>query len=163
MNQNMRLPVRRKFPFTPGISAVIFGSVVVIFLFATDQLSKHYGLSEPQKILDDFCGGIIAGLLIYRYQYSRSKYLNEKLKTIELMNHHVRNALQTIVSSAYAHGHDQLDEIRTPLNRIEWALREVLPGRVLDNYDEPGALKKNPIQRPSRGVVARPWRSGPNW
>jgi hypothetical protein len=79
---------------------------------------------------------------MYRYERSRWKYLNERLKIIELMNHHVRNALQTIVSSAYAHGHDQeLDEIRTAVKRIEWALREILPGRVLDNYDEPGALR----------------------
>jgi len=124
------------------MSAGIVGSVVVIFLFLTDQLSSHYGLTEPQRILDDFCGGIVAGLLVYRYERGRSKYLNERLKTIELMNHHVRNALQTIVSSAYAHGHDQqLDEIRTSVKRIEWALREILPGRVLDNYDEPGALQ----------------------
>ena len=144
MNQSMGPPRSRRISFPPAISAVIFGLVVVTFLFLTDQLSKHYGLSEPQRIFDDFCGGIIAGMLIYRYQYRRSKYLNEKLKTIELMNHHVRNALQTIVSSAYAHGHArQLDEIRTSVNRIEWALREILPGRVLDNYDEPGALKKN--------------------
>ena len=128
--------------FPPGISAVIVGSVVVIFLFLTDQLSRHYGLTEPQRILDDFCGGVIAGLLMYRYERGRWKYLNERLKIIELMNHHVRNALQTIVSSAYAHGHDQqLDEIRTSVKRIEWALREILPGRVLDDYAEPGALR----------------------
>ena len=145
MNQNMRLPVRRKFPFPPGISAVIFGSVVVIFLFATRQLSKHYGLSEPQQILDHFCGGVIAGLLIYRYEYSRSKYLNERLKTIELMNHHVRNALNVIVASVYVHGHNkQLNEIQISVNRIDWALREVLPGRVLDDYSEIAAKKDPP-------------------
>jgi hypothetical protein len=145
MNQNMGPPARRKFPFPPGISAVIVGSVVIISLFATDQLSKHYGLSEPQRIFDDFCGGIIAGLLIYRYEYSRSKYLNEKLKTIELMNHHVRNALNVIVASAYVHGHGkQLNEIQIAVNRIEWALREILPGRVLDDYSEAAAEKVPP-------------------
>ena len=142
MNHNMGPRPSRNPWFPPGISGVMFGSVVVIFLFLTDQLSIHYGLTESQRILDDFCGGIIAGLLIYRYERGRSKYLHERLKTIELMNHHVRNALQTIVSSAYTHGHEQqLDEIRTSVTRIEWALREILPGRVLDNYDEPGALR----------------------
>ena len=132
MNHNMGPRPSRNPWFPPSISAVIIGSLVVIVLFLADQLSIHYGLREPQRILDDFCGGLIAGLLIYRYERGRSKYLNERLKTIELMNHHVRNALQTIVSSAYAHGHDeQLDEIRTSVKRIEWALREILPGRVL--------------------------------
>jgi hypothetical protein len=145
MNEKMRPPARRKFPFSPGISAVIFGSVVFIFLFATDKLSKHYGLSEPQQIFDDFCGGIIAGLLIYRYENSRSKYLSERLKTIELMNHHVRNALNVIVASVYVHGHGkQLNEIQISVNRIDWALREVLPGRVLDDYRETAAEKDPP-------------------
>ena len=145
MNQSMGPPARRKFRFPPGVSAVIFGSVVVIVLFATDQLSKHYGLSEPQRILDDLFGGIIAGLLIYRYEYSRSKYLNERLKTIELMNHHVRNALNVIVASVYVHGHNkQLNEIQISVNRIDWALREVLPGRVLDDYSEIAAEKDPP-------------------
>jgi len=139
MNHNNWLPRRWNPWFLPSISAVIFGSIVVIFLFFTDQLSRHYGLAEPQRLLDDFCGGIIAGLLVYRYERGRSEYLNEGLKTIELMNHHVRNALQTIVSSAYAHGHDQqVDEIRSSIQRIEWALREILSGRVRD-YAEPGA------------------------
>jgi hypothetical protein len=134
-------PIRNHW-FPPGISAVIVGSVVVIFLFLTDQLSRHYGLTEPHRIFDDFCGGLIAGLLMYLYERGRWKYLNERLKIIELMNHHVRNALQTIVSSAYAHGHDQeLDEIRTAVKRIEWALREILSGRVLDDYAEPGTLR----------------------
>jgi len=139
MNHHMgQLPSRNPW-FPPAMSAGIVGSVVVIFLFLTDQLSSHYGLTEPQRILDDFCGGIVAGLLVYRYERGRSKYLNERLKTIELMNHHVRNALQTIVSSAYAHGHDQqVDEIRSSIQRIEWALREILSGRVRD-YAEPGA------------------------
>jgi hypothetical protein len=60
------------------------------------------------------------------------------------MNHHVRNALQTIVISAYARGHaQQVDEIRTSVSRIEWALREILPGRVLDDYDEHADQNKN--------------------
>jgi hypothetical protein len=121
----------------PGISAVIFGSVVFMFLFAIEQLSIRFGLPKQQRIIDDFCGGLIVGLLIYRYEYIRSKYLNEKLKTIELMNHHVRNALNVIVASVYVHGHDkQLNEIQIAVNRIGWALREILPGRVLNDYRE---------------------------
>jgi hypothetical protein len=163
MNRNMGPRPSRNPWFLPGISAAIFGSVVVIFLFAIDQLSKHYGLSESLQIFDDFCGGIIAGLLIYRYERGRSKYLNERLKTIELMNHHVRNALNVIVASVYVHGHDkELNELQISVNRIEWALREVLPGRVLDDYDEHRPEEKT-IERPFGGVVSRPMRSRPNW
>jgi hypothetical protein len=143
MNQNTSSPRSHSTLFS-GINAVIFGLVVAMLLFLIDQISIHYGVREPQLIFDDLAGGIIVGLLIYRYERNRSKYLNERLKTIQLMNHHVRNALQTIVSSAYAHGHtQQLEEIRISVNRIQWALREILPGRVLNNYDEPENPKRS--------------------
>jgi hypothetical protein len=126
----------------PAVRAVMYGSLVLLFLVLTDQLSAYYGLAESQRIVDDSCGGIIAGLLIYRLEHNRAKYLTEKLKTIELMNHHVRNALQVIVDSAYLHGHaQQLDEIQMSVKRIDWALREILPGRVLDEYNDPGSQK----------------------
>jgi hypothetical protein len=126
----------------PAVRAVMYGSLVLLFLVLTDQLSAYYGLAESQRILDDSCGGIIAGLLVYRLERNRAKYLNEKLKTIELMNHHVRNALQVIIDSAYLHGHaQQLDEIQMSVKRIDWALREILPGRVLDEYNDPGSQK----------------------
>ena len=131
---------RAKRLMNPAVRAVMYGALVLLFLVLTDQLSAYYGLAESQRILDDSCGGIIAGLLIYRLERNRAKYLNEKLKTIELMNHHVRNALQVIVDSAYLHGHaQQLDEIQMSVKRIDWALREILPGRVLDEYNDPAS------------------------
>src|SRR5438874_11616694 len=122
----------------PAARSAMYGALVLLFLVLTDQLSAYYGLAESQRILDDSCGGLIAGLLIYRLEYNRAKYFNEKLKTIELMNHHVRNALQVIVDSAYLHGHaQQLAEIQNSVKRIDWALREILPGRVFDEYNDP--------------------------
>jgi hypothetical protein len=124
----------------PTVRAVMYGALVLLFLVLTDQLSAYYGLAESQRIVDDSCGGIIAGLLIYRTERNRTKYLNEKLKTIELMNHHVRNALQVIVDSAYLHGHaQQLDVIQKSVKRIDWALREILPGHTLDEFDDPSS------------------------
>jgi hypothetical protein len=126
----------------PAVRAAMYGALVLLFLVFTDQLSAYYGLAESQRILDDSCGGIIAGLLIYRIEYNRAKYLNEKLKTIELMNHHVRNALQVIVDSVYLHGHsEQLAEIQNSVKRIDWALREILPGHTLDEYNDPNSQK----------------------
>jgi hypothetical protein len=126
----------------PSVRAAIYGALVLLFLVLTDQVSAYYGLGESQRILDDSCGGIIAGLLIYRIEYNRAKYLTEKLKTIEMMNHHVRNALQVIVDSVYLHGHgEQLAEIHNSVKRIDWALREILPGHRLDEYNDPGLQK----------------------
>ncbi len=126
--------------FHPGLQAFVYGCVILLFLVVADQLSVRYGLKESQRVVDDICGAIIGGLFVYRYERRRARYLSERLKTIELMNHHVRNALQVIVDSVYVHGHaQQVEEIQNSVSRINWALREILPGRVLDEYDAPAS------------------------
>jgi hypothetical protein len=127
----------RKSFFRPGTQAMVYGLIVLALLVFVDQLSMHYGLRESQRVVDDACGAAIAGVLVYSYERSRSKYLGERLKTIELMNHHVRNALQLISDSVYIHGHvQQMSEIQNAIKRIEWALQEVLPGRALNEKAE---------------------------
>ena len=131
--------------FHPMFAATIGGLLIFALLVATYELETQFILTESRRVLDDLCGGIIAAFIIYRYERRRSKYLNEGLKTIELMNHHVRNALNVIVTSVYAHGYgEQLNEIRVSVHRIDWALREILPGRVLDDYSETAAEKTPP-------------------
>jgi hypothetical protein len=132
--------------FRPGMTAVIYGLIVLMILLLADELSVQYGLGMWQRAFDDLCGAVIAALLVYRYEYIRTRHLRERLKTVELMNHHVRNALQVIVDSVYVHGHArQLEEIENSVKRINWALREILPGKVLDEYDAPeSTVKRHP-------------------
>lgn len=138
MNQQRGLPRGSRGLFRPGFTAVTLGVIVAAFLFLADQFADGFKLWE--QVLDNVCAGTIVGLLIYRYERKRSKYLNDRLKTIELMNHHVRNALNVIVTSIYVHGYDkQLNELQVSVNRIDWALREILPGRVLEDYSETAA------------------------
>ncbi len=49
----------------------------------------------------------------------------QRLETIALLNHHIRNALQAIISSSGAS--NSTETIRASVERIEWALGEVLP------------------------------------
>ena len=137
--------------FHPGLQALIYGCVILLFLLLADHLSMRYGLKESQRVVDDICGAVIGGLFVYHYECRRAKYLKEKLKTIELMNHHVRNALQVIVDSVYVHGQaQQIEEIQNSVNRINWALREILPGRILDAYDAPAdSGKEQPPREPA--------------
>ena len=134
---------------------MIYGLLVLTFLVVADQLSAYYGLRESQRVLDDLFGAVIAALLVYRHEYTRSKYLSEKLKTIEMMNHHVRNALQVIVDSAYLHGHaEQVKQIQDSAKRIDWALREILPGRILDQYEAPAKSPMKSEEQRSKGSSA---------
>jgi hypothetical protein len=44
------------------------------------------------------------------------------------MNHHVRNALQAISYVPYTEQAKQILLIQQSVNRIQWALQEILPG-----------------------------------
>ena len=145
MNQRRDLPRGPHGLFRPGLTALTLAVIVGAFLFIADELAARYGFKLWEQALDTVCPAIIVGLLIYRYERKRSEYLNDRLKIIELMNHHVRNALNVIVTSVYVHGYDkELNEIRLSVNRIDWALREILSGRVLDDYSETAAEKAPP-------------------
>lgn len=126
--------------FRPGVQAALYGAIVLVFLIFADQVSVRFGLTGSQRVIDDICGAIIAGVLVYWNERRRVRFLTEKLTTIELMNHHVRNALQVITYSVYRQGSsEQVTEIQDAVNRIDWALREILPGKA---SDEKAALKK---------------------
>ena len=49
------------------------------------------------------------------------------LETIDEMNHHIRNALQVISFNSQATGEAKLAEIDQAVERIHWAISEILP------------------------------------
>ena len=56
------------------------------------------------------------------------------------MNHHIRNSLQVITyATATQKNSESMEMIRSSVERIEWALREVLPGHVEAPADSPPA------------------------
>jgi hypothetical protein len=139
MSQTSKSLRKRQSGLRPGTQAFAYAVIVFALLIFVDQVSMHCGLRESQRVIDDAFGAAIAGVLVYFYERTRSKHLREKLKTIELMNHHVRNALQLISDSVYLHGHArQISGIRDAIKRIEWALREILPGRELNEHPTHG-------------------------
>jgi hypothetical protein len=94
-----------------------------------DAIARHTGDTGWSLWADDFVGALVLGLVIFLYERRRESELVEKLKVIELMNHHVRNALQPIMYLPYSQDQQlQLNTIRDAVHRIDWALREILPG-----------------------------------
>jgi len=79
--------------------------------------------------VDNFLAGIAAGLIVLLYERWREREVDKKLRTIRLMNHHVRNALQ-IISAASVDDAERPTMVQDAVRRIEWALREVLPGEI---------------------------------
>jgi hypothetical protein len=83
-------------------------------------------------IVDDVVTAVFAGLLVFFYERHQHKAVLKHMSIIADMNHHVRNALQPIVYSPFLK--EQAEQIRTiqeSTRRIEWALKEVLPGEVM--------------------------------
>jgi len=78
--------------------------------------------------------GVAVGLLylqLNRVERERRAQVQERLRTIAEMNHHIRNALQIIAyANLTADKEKSVELIRSSVERIEWALREVLPGHV---------------------------------
>ena len=73
--------------------------------------------------------GIAAGLVVFAYEQQRYRDLTRKLAIMASMNHHVRNALQAILYSPYTPEQtEQVKVIQDSVNRIQWALNEVLAG-----------------------------------
>ena len=104
-------------------------------LIAADQLSVRCGLEGSQRTVDDFLGGVIAGSIFYLYERRRLRKFNEHIHVIDLMNHHIRNALQPLMFLAYKpEGKAQMKLVEQCVRRIDWALREVLPGKSEERF-----------------------------
>jgi len=82
-------------------------------------------------VLSNGLTGVAVGLLylqLSRIERERRAQVRQQLHTIAEMNHHIRNALQVIAYASTATDKTQSVElIRQSVERIEWALREVLP------------------------------------
>jgi light-regulated signal transduction histidine kinase (bacteriophytochrome) len=64
------------------------------------------------------------------YERRQRQNMIRKLEVIRMMNHHVRNSLQVISFAASVPEQEEIgNNLRDAVERIEWALREVLPGQ----------------------------------
>jgi hypothetical protein len=68
-------------------------------------------------------------LQIIRRERERRAVIRERLQIVSEMNHHIRNALQ-VISFFVSKEQDQktVEMVRSSVDRIQWALKEVLPG-----------------------------------
>jgi hypothetical protein len=114
-------------------------SCVILLVWAVgygfDRLLAKDGVTRTDILLtSNFLTGLVAGFLFYslsNHERMRRKLVRERLHTIAEMNHHIRNALQVITyATASEPQSGSVELIRESVERIEWALREVLPGHV---------------------------------
>ena len=120
-----------------GLSFLLGFALFVLGTLLQGVLGKR-GISGIHMYVDDLVLGVLAGLVFFAYEQRRYKAVREKIATIAAMNHHVRNALQAISYSPYTEQAKQIELIQQSVNRIQWALREVLPGGIEPAARVPG-------------------------
>jgi len=115
---------RAFFSFFLGFGIFILGVVLRTVL---DKL----GVAGVPALIDDLLIGILAGAMVFAYERHQHKLVLARMRMIAEMNHHVRNALQQILYSPFLKEEaEQIRLVQEGTRRIEWALREVLPGEV---------------------------------
>lgn len=127
---------------TDAGNAIAAAVIVFVFLAVVDQTSARLGLTGVQRLADDLLGGVIVGTISFVDERRRNRYLAARLRVIALMNHHVRNSLQTIKFAQ--HTNQQVQVIDDAVARIEWALREVLPQDINGAKETPVAWSSQP-------------------
>ena len=121
------------------VLAVAFVVSVVGLLF--DRLLVREGVPRYDLMaISKSLTGIVAGGFFWqakRLDRERRQFIRERLHTISEMNHHIRNALQVI---SFYSGKDRDEQTIVALgqavNRIEWALSEVLPAELTKSQSD---------------------------
>src|SRR6476619_7485650 len=137
--------------FLLGFGLFLLGAMLQVVL-------QQRGIARVSLYLDDLVLGVLAGLMAFAYEHRRSRELREKLAVISAMNHHVRNALQTIAYVPYTEQAKQMLLIQQSVNRIQWALNEILPGegQEAQNFPPAMALTKKALEtEPQTGTSSK--------
>jgi hypothetical protein len=130
-----KLPVESLWSRHSGLVSLLVALVVSLIGIVLDWLLVKEGLPRlDMLIFSNGLTGLFAGGLFWqmaREAKASRDLVAARMKTIAELNHHIRNALQVIkfLGRQKSSGLDavQLQLINDSVDRIEWALRELLP------------------------------------
>jgi hypothetical protein len=136
---------------------VIAGFALAAFLI-TELM--HYLLVPDlgpyrERIMAEGGSALILGMLaakLLHNAYQARQHALARLRVIGELNHHVRNALEVISLSAYiTHDEEAIRHIMEGVNRIDWALREILSRESFPI--DPGEPPTAPSPSPGNGTT----------
>ena len=135
-----------------GVALVSFFVTEIMHLLLVPDLGRHW-----ERLLAEGISAVIVALLIARLVYAANQRREAALlpmQVISEMNHHTRNALQAICLTAESTQNQQcIRVISESVDRIEWALREILLRRTPLQESE---RDQGYFQRQSTTVNTRP-------
>ena len=140
-----KLPVKSLWSRHSGVVSLLVAVIVSLIGTVLDRLLLKEGIPRLDMLLfSNGLTGLFAGGLFWqmaREARASRDLVAERMKTIAELNHHIRNALQVIkfLGGQKRTGLDavQLQLINDSVDRIEWALREVLPRYPIGNISTP--------------------------
>ena len=126
-------------PLKSKVVAILVVIAVAIVGNVFDRLLLHEGVPRYDLLaISNTLTGMVAGGFFWeamRRDRERRDFVRERLRTISETNHHIRNALQVISFYSYRDQDEKaVNNLKQAVNRIEWALNEVLPGEIAGNY-----------------------------
>ena len=109
------------------LAALLLGVAMTMVQIAIDRMAGP--LPRTLLVSDIFVGlvttAVTGAALGYHRRHVQAEHI--RMQQVAEVNHHVRNALTAISLSVYAKNDPQLEKItRESIQRIDWALREVL-------------------------------------
>lgn len=125
-----------------GVALVSFLVTEIMHLLLVPDLGRHW-----ERLLAEGISAVIVALLAVRLVHAANQRREAallRMQVISEMNHHTRNALQAICLTAESTQNQQcIRVISESVDRIEWALREILLRRIpLQEEMGPGVFPK---------------------
>jgi two-component sensor histidine kinase len=94
-------------------------------------LIRRMGINPETTMIDELVMGIVMGVVVcFIYEAFRIRYERKLQAAVDELNHHVRNSLQVIVNQQVLSASGSPSDLTDAMERIDWALREILPKEV---------------------------------
>lgn len=121
---------RATISFLIGIGVFLLSALIENILHA-------FNIRGIWEWVDNFVAALATGLIVLAYEQRQYRKNLARLRVIAEVNHHIRNALQPVVYLATGTmPEQQMRMIRDSVDRIQWALAEVLPSDLVASSTE---------------------------
>lgn len=113
--------------FSFALGAVVFAATSLVHWLVYGLLLREHGI----RVVGPVAAGGVTTLLFHRLLHTQREARLAALgrfRIIAEMNHHIRNALQTISYQRYvSNSQAEANRVKEAVERIEWVLKEIVP------------------------------------
>jgi hypothetical protein len=116
--------------------AFLIGILAALLGFALDEVAHLLGYPwHVERLLENAVEGVVIGAVVFRLSRSREKRMERRMKEIGFLNHHIRNAMQTIKLAAIeiADSQERIAAIDLSVRRVVETLSRI--NRETDELD----------------------------